>query len=143
MKQIWIISIAGLFLTGCSGVQSVVREHEYQVLRSYVDHDIREVIRYYGLVDYAYDNAKGQRVFVWQAKRPYVMPPPTVKEQRRRTYGFSPWFEPQVALPHSNPYEMICIYKFASRYYHDRNAWMVEEFMEPDPKCRDLRINPE
>ena len=130
-----------LFASACTA-GNPINVHEVHVLQGFINHDIREVVDYYGDPDYAYTDAidGGQRIFLWTPKRAYIEPPRPVLDIRARGYDTSPWFQPSLHLDTVNPYRHLCTFNFVTHFYEDRQAWMVERIVEPQLRCENDEI---
>ena len=135
-------ALMGMVLLLACTAGNPINVHEAHALQRFINHDLREVIEYYGDPDYAYSDPldAGQRIFIWTPKRAYIKSPRSALDMRARGYDTSPWFQPSLHLETVNPYAKLCAYQFVTHFYEDRQAWMVERIVEPQLRCEEDEI---
>lgn len=129
-----VLAIAALGFTACWWTYP-----EEKRIEKFVNHDIRDMIAYYGPVHDAYERVDGLRMFQWKQKSPYTQPPVAQVILDAKSYDRNPVFNPLSILSTRNPNHLKCVYTLGARLDDTQNIWRVEEVQLPAKRCKDIK----
>ena len=125
MRIYTLACITLLTLTGCAS----------QIMSSYIDKDIREVMVDYGAPSNAFDMGDGRRAFQWVMDDSYTTPTQSSTTGSIQVAGNNAWVNSNTLITGGQTINSRCIYTMFARWNSVSQGWSVTDFRKPKFTC--------
>ena len=124
-KPVVIVFFASFVLWGCAS----------QIMQSYVEKDVRDVMLDYGPPANAFDMGDGRRAFQWVINSSYTTPAYATTTGTVTNYGYSSWVTTNTQIHGGQAINSRCIYTLFARWNEARDGWKIIGFKKPNFMC--------
>ena len=105
-------------------------------MKSYLEHDVTEVVLDYGQPVNAFDVPDGRRAFQWRIHFKDAIPTSNTPEGTATRLGNMAWINTNAPIYGGQPIAGACIYTLIGSWNEPAHSWTIRELRKPDLICR-------